>query len=366
MTFSVPNDINLPPSSHLFELLDIIKSKIILFIFFSITWSFFVEELISRWLHSIPLGSSSLDLSIYGPYDWIEIQWSMVFLLSIITTMPFLSYSLLRFTSVGLLPKEKNWFFALLTFSLFIIPLTLIIVWSFFLPSFISSFDTLGSLEGVGNHYDASAIFKLTLGFSWILIIFSLTTISLGLARLFGVFDSQNSDMKLKIIILSSSIIILSLPNEYDGLRIIIALCVIYLSDIISRTIPPSPLGLRKFSVEDITSSSGKVDRIAVVDCNCEGSCPTMPKSFNPIGIATPSCKAICLYSEEQDSLIDLVINCKISSLIITGCDGSPIPNNFRNSLQSTNCSLKGLEWLDSEYSEDIVWKLNSLEDSYS
>ena len=366
MVSSASKDINLPISSHLFELLNIIKFHLVFFVFFSFLWSFFVEDLISRWLFSIPLGDNSLDLSIYGPYDWIEIQWSMVFLLSIISTMPFLSYSLLKFTSVGLLPKEKIWFSSLLIFNLFIIPTVLIIVWVFFLPNFLSSFERFGSIEGVGNRYDASAIFKLTLGFSWLLIIFSLTTISLGLARLIGIFDSRNSNMKLKIIAFSSSLIILSLPNEFDGLRIITALLVIYLSDIISRTIPSSPLGLRSFHVEDIISSNGKVNRIAVVDCNCEGVCPKVPDKFKPVGVAIPTCQALCLYPDEQDSLVDLVINSNISSLIITGCDTSPTPVSFRNSMQNNNCDMKGLEWLDSEYSDDDIWKLNSLKDSYS
>ncbi|MGB1495211.1 MAG: twin-arginine translocase subunit TatC, partial [Candidatus Thalassarchaeaceae archaeon] len=119
MVSSVSKDINLPISSHLFELLNIIKFHLVFFVFFSFLWSFFVEDLISRWLFSIPLGENPLDLSIYGPYDWIEIQWSMVFLLSIISTMPFLSYSLFKFTSIGLLPKEKNWFSSLLIFNFF-------------------------------------------------------------------------------------------------------------------------------------------------------------------------------------------------------------------------------------------------------
>lgn len=365
MVSSVSKDINLPFSSHVLELLNLIKFHLVFFILFSIIWSFFVEDLISRWLFDIPFENFSLELSIYGPYDWIEIQWSMVFLLSIISIMPFLSYSLIKFTSVGLLPKEKNWFNSLLIFNLFIIPTTLIIVWVFFLPNFLSSFARFESIEGVSNRYDAAAIFKLTLGFSWIIIIFSLTTISLGLARLIGVFDSRNSNMKLRLIALSGSLIILSLPNEFDGLRIIIALLVIYLSDFISRTIPSSPLGLRSFHVEDIISSNGEVNRIAVVDCSCEGVCPKVPEKFKPIGVAIPTCQALCLYPDEQDSLVDLVINSNISSLIITGCDSSPTPINFRNSIKNNNCDFKGLNWLDSEYSDDNTWKLNSLKDSY-
>jgi Sec-independent protein secretion pathway component TatC len=242
MVSSVSKDINLPLSSHLFELLNIIKFHLVFFILLSLFWSFLVEDLISRWLSYIQLENGSLDLSIYGPYDWIEIQWSMVFLLSIISIMPFISYSLLKFTSIGLLPKEKNWLYSLLIFNLFIIPTVLIIVWVIFWPNFLSSFDRFGSIEGISNRYDAAAIFKLSLGFSWIIIIFSLTTISLGLARLIGVFDSQNSNMKLKIIAISGSLIILSLPNEFDGIRIFFAILIIYLSDIISRIIPSSSL----------------------------------------------------------------------------------------------------------------------------
>jgi len=55
MVSSVSTDINLPLSSHLLELLNIIKFHLVFFILFSFTWSFFVEDLISRWLSNIPL-----------------------------------------------------------------------------------------------------------------------------------------------------------------------------------------------------------------------------------------------------------------------------------------------------------------------
>jgi hypothetical protein len=290
----------------------------------------------------------------------------MVFLLSAISVMPFLSISLQKFMNPGLLPREKNWFSILLLFNLFMIPIILITVWVFLLPNFISSFVALGSLEGVGNHYDASAIFKLTLGLSWIFIVLSLTTISLSLARLLGLFDTPESNLRFKIISFSGSIMIITLPNEYDGIRILIAIIVIYLSDIISRTLPKSPLGLRLFSVNDIVSETGVHNRFAIVDCSCEGACPTFPSNFTLPGVALPSCKAICLNTEEQDSLADMVFMHNISKIIISGCDGSPVPNNLQKALEVNNCTIHGLEWLDSKYSHDESWKLNSLKDSVS
>ena len=224
MVFTVPTDKIVPISDHFSELFYLIRLQVIFFTIFSLFWAFLVDQVMLTWLNNLPLGQSSLDLAIYGPYDWIEIQWSMVFLLSAISVMPFLSISLQKFMNPGLLPREKNWFSILLLFNLFMIPIILITVWVFLLPNFISSFVALGSLEGVGNHYDASAIFKLTLGLSWIFIVLSLTTISLSLARLLGLFDTPESNLRFKIISFSGSIMIITLPNEYDGIRILIAI----------------------------------------------------------------------------------------------------------------------------------------------
>ena len=49
-----------------------------------------------------------------------------------------------------------------------------------------------------------------------------------------------------------------------------------------------------------------------------------------------------------MDALLDTILRNRATDLIISGCDGTPLPYEFRESLQSSSCSLTGLGWLDS------------------
>ena len=56
---------------------------------------------------------------------------------------------------------------------------------------------------------------------------------------------------------------------------------------------------------------------------------------------------ALCLDPDARDGLLDTIVRHKVSDLVISGCDGMPLPVEFRQSVASTNCHLSGLEWLD-------------------
>ena len=62
--------------------------------------------------------------------------------------------------------------------------------------------------------------------------------------------------------------------------------------------------------------------------------------------------QALCLDSDARDALLDAVIRHRVNHLIISGCDGTPLPMEFRQSIASSNCNLSGLGWLDIETTE--------------
>tara|TARA_B110000467_G_C18119623_1_gene367100 strand:- start:2 stop:745 length:744 start_codon:yes stop_codon:yes gene_type:complete len=246
------------------------------------------------------------------------------------------------------------------------VPVLLLSIWFIILPNVIGELSAHSSIYGIDNRYDVTTIFRFTMGISLIFIIFSFSTISISLARLLGLFESNSNFLNEKIILFSASLIILSLPDEFEGLKIIIAILIISIANLFSLTIPNYPLGRRSYTVKERISSKGNSEKYSIIDCNCEGACPKFPTNFQPSGVAMPKCSAICLNGEEQDKLIEMVIGHNISQIIITGCDGLPLPNNFKNILEINNCKILGLEWMDSEFSDDEMWKLNTLCDSIS
>ena len=196
------------------------------------------------------------------------------------------------------------------------------------------------------------------------MIVWSLTVISIGLARLFGLIEGTETRFRYRLLIISGGTLIITLPVEFDGLRLLIAFCIAFSADALSRTLPVATLGRRRFTFSDFLDSEGKNHRIALLDCGCEGSCPRFPLDFNPPGVAVPRCNALCLYEHEQSSLLDLVIHSGTNRLVISGCDGTPLPRELLASLRNRGCEISGLGWLDETHSQNSSWQLNSLNDA--
>ena len=63
----------MPVSEHFSELYKIIRTGALIVILFSLLLSFFVDDLIKYWLGNLGLDYQLISLSVYSPYDWINI-----------------------------------------------------------------------------------------------------------------------------------------------------------------------------------------------------------------------------------------------------------------------------------------------------
>ena len=122
------------------------------------------------------------------------------------------------------------------------IPILLYFIWFISLPFLVNYFDDIGIVEGGTNiisaRYDAVSIISIGIGISWILLIGTLTTLVLSMSRFFGMVVDNESRIRIRILLISFSLVLLSLPNTYDGLRIVISLLTIFFADSISRLTP--------------------------------------------------------------------------------------------------------------------------------
>lgn len=364
MTLAVSSDRRRPLSEHLSELHRSIRKSAILLAIAAIAWAYGTDSLMRAWLNSLPLGAASLDLSVYSPFEWLEIRWSLAILLALLTVMPVLSFQLQRFARPGLLPRERTWLSVLLCLSMVMVPVVILATWGYLLPLFIEATEAADALEGVGARYDASALFRLALGFSWLLVTVMLATLSLSMARLLGLVEHGEARLRVRILLIFGGLLLLTLPVEYEGLRLLVAAISMAVADAISRTLPEAPLGRRRFDVEDMIASDGSLHRVAFIDCGCEGACPRFPSGTVHEGVAAPKCSALCLEPTEQDALADLVLHQRLSDVIIAGCDATPLPPSLRSSLDSMGCEYGGLGWLDAPESSDEAWRASSIRDS--
>jgi len=230
----------IPIEKHFVELNSILRKLAILFLLFCIIWSSVSHHVISGWLELLHIQNSpnNGDLFVYSPFDWLGVRWSTILLLSLISVLPFASIQIYLFSRIGLIPRERTWLTVVLISSTAAIPLIIVLVWILGLPVLFDVAEAAGTIDGVGVRYDAASVFSIALGASWIMAIWSLTAITLSLTRVLGLVELGSTRMRLRFLAISAGLLVLTLPVEYDGLRLLTAIIVTYTADAISRKTP--------------------------------------------------------------------------------------------------------------------------------
>ncbi len=227
-------------NEHLSELNVIARRISFALIVMCLFWSLSIDYLITQWLDLLPLetGPNNENMSIYGPFDWIQLRWSAVILLAFLSLMPLISIQAYSFARSGLYPVERNWFISVLLLTTTIIPIIIFLVWSHVIPILFELSEASGRPDGVLVRYDAASIFSIGMALSWVLVIWSITTISLSLTRMFGMVKNGKPRFRKRLLAISSGAIILTLPIEFDGLKILIAILSLLSANLVSNSFP--------------------------------------------------------------------------------------------------------------------------------
>tara|TARA_Y100001970_G_scaffold58291_1_gene73953 strand:- start:21996 stop:22526 length:531 start_codon:yes stop_codon:yes gene_type:complete len=159
-------------------------------------------------------------------------------LLSIVSILPLMSVMSYKFAKPGLYPRERKWLISVLFLTTAIVPICILVIWTFGLPALFDLSMTHGVPEGVLVRYDAASIFSLGLGATWVLVVWSVTTATLSLSRIFGMVYSGKTRFRNRMLAISSGIVILTLPVEYNGLKIVIAILTAISAEMVSQTAP--------------------------------------------------------------------------------------------------------------------------------
>ena len=225
---------------HLRDLNTIARRISVTLIIMSFFWSFSIDNMITYWLDVLPFetGPNNENISIYGPFDWLQLRWAAVILLALLSSLPLISIQAYSFARPGLYPSERNWLISVLILTTTIIPIVIFLIWYQGLPILFELSETSGRPDGVLVRYDAYSMFSIGMALSWILVIWSVTTISLSLTRIYGMINNGEPRFRKRLLAISSGLIILTLPIEFDGLKIIIAILSAILSDFVSNSLP--------------------------------------------------------------------------------------------------------------------------------
>ena len=313
-----------------------------------------IQKLLER------LSPCGLDcLVAYSPETWIGLKWSVITLATLVSTFPILSFLLDRFASPGLLPSEiRSWRTSLIFVGITVPFGSWLLIWRV-LPWLFAKGATDIERFGLIAAYDVLGLYSLAVTiifFLFIIFSWSFGMMSIGL---FGALRLNSIDSwRLRGgVIAGVSIVFFGYTSFSFDLLLFFWALGFGLSEIFFKIGSAISFGY--------PSNSPNFDlpnRDVVVDCRCAGGCPsfsdtaTVPQDWGEISV-----EAICLNKDEQKRLVDLSHRWGVTSLVIPGCDLSPIPRNVVGSLGSLNIRLSGLGWMDVAES-DVVATMNERE----
>ncbi len=225
---------------HLIDGHNFLKVNAIAFSMLCVFWSYFTSDMIEAWLSHITIetGPNNENLSIYSPFEWVMMRWEIVLLFSFVSLMPLASILIYRFAKPGLYPRERSYLLSVLFLTTTFVPVIILIIWIYGIPYIFEFATKYNSSFIVGERYDAVSIFSFGVGITWVLLVWALTILVLSLSRVFGLVEDGNSRFRIRIVAISASLLVLTLPVEYDGLRLVISIAVSALADGISRMVP--------------------------------------------------------------------------------------------------------------------------------
>ena len=341
-------DAERPLRQHIDEL--VTRSTALLFILSVATvfWWWQIDPLLESWLSSLPSVAAEGSVTIYDPHGWMSTRWSMIALLALITTLPFASFQILSFAEEGLLPSERKWL-RIVTLGGVGIGLFSAFYWWFWgYPLAISSAGSIGGVNGINPNYDAVLIFEVGIGISWWIFLATLSFIGLTLANLLSLMENEPFDIfRVRIHFTLLFFWWLVHPSALEGVWLPLSILLVILPEISLRWAPSGSFSSITRPPKPVFDSEGELHRRMFAMCHCEGACPSVPSSTVPNSMGWLEAEALCLDPDARDMLLDAVIRNNVGDLIISGCNGTPLPVEYRQSLSEVNCRISGLEWLD-------------------
>jgi Sec-independent protein secretion pathway component TatC len=346
---SLAGDSVLPISSHLDELLNRLGLLLFALTVSSIIWIFFIDSVLAWYLIRISPCPVSECLSVFAPAEWVSLRWMSALLLGSITIIPLFCWQAINFTRPGMLPQERHWLSSTILIG-GIVSISILLLTMLYLIPMVMLWAHQGSSEsGVVATYDAVEILRISFAVLSVELIVLLAMMSALMAGVVGLLDANSLTwFRIRIHGFSLALVWLSIPSHLTGIRLLsIISCWLLVESCIS------PFKTRNMSSknipqgEGIMDSEGSLRRIAVVSCACAGACPKDFSTITPDLMATSSANALCLNAHERNDLLASAKIQRLTDLIITGCDGRPLPEHMKQSLDSLSIKLRGLSLLN-------------------
>ena len=303
-----------------------------------------IDAILATLLSHLNPCSSTSCLTLYEPASWSVVRWLSAVFLATLCILPIALHSMYSFARPGLTQKEqismKKW----MIYSSSLAYITLLILFYIIIPRIYSIGDAIHQDMGLTSQYDAVTLFTFALSIFWAFLMTYMISFATITAGSLGLITENNQDWwRLRILGVGGLVLLLSLPGRWNGANIVLlSLMLIFLEYSIRNSVRASIEIVRPKPIFD---REGRRRFVSYVDCSCHGV--AYPIDTSPENTGLLKYQALCHNFEERDHLIDTIARNRLTDIIIGGCDGTPLPQGFQDSVTSTRCQLRGLNLLN-------------------
>ena len=344
---AIENELIAKQSVHIFieEFVTRIGIVIIAILITSLFWINYVDDVLTFLVGQlIPCEIECANL--YDPYAWTKLRWIMAFMIAFIPLIPLSFYQIYRFLEPSLFFREKKYLIRIFILTLTIGLISIISTVGLLLPSiFTIGHDTVLS-SGFEPNYDTILLIDFAINIIWLEVLvtgyFSVVILAGGL----NLINNQNIGSWRWALFSSFFFLILLTTNLADyGLQwLVLFVVIILLEGLVRRHSDKFSTNLK--GLKPVLDADFKERNLLYVDCRCSGLLPaTSPLEISPVGEIKVF--NLCESSSEREILLDNIAFSNVTDLIISGCNGTPLPAAFRASCSHLSCEVNGLNFLD-------------------
>ena len=344
---AIENELIAKQSAHTFidEFVTRIGIVVIAILITSLFWINYVDDVLTFLVGQlIPCEIECANL--YDPYAWTKLRWIMAFMIAFIPLIPLSFYQIYRFLEPSLFFREKKYLIRIFILTLTIGVISIISTVGLLLPSiFTIGHDTVLS-SGFEPNYDTILLIDFAINIIWLEVLVTGYVSVVILAGGLNLINNQNIGSWRWALFSSFFFLILLTTNLADyGLQwLVLFVVIILLEGLVRRHSDKFSTNLK--GLKPVLDADFKERNLLYVDCRCSGLLPaTSPLEISPVGEIKVF--NLCESSSEREILLDNIAFSNVTDLIISGCNGTPLPAAFRASCSHLSCEVNGLNFLD-------------------
>ena len=333
---------------HLQAHLDELTGRVTLIFAAIVVMTLVVSTQIDAWLDLLlakidPCSSDCLNL--YDPARWSAVRWLGALLAAIALVSPLIMQQAWAFSNKGLLPSERAWMLRWMFggCAVALTASTLTLVW--LLPTTFGVGHSIQTDMGLVARYDAVLMLSIAIAVIWMQTVVSVAVLALAIAGQLGALNKHTADWwRLRTYGLVLLLLYASLP-QFGGLAFVLIVASLLVMEVVCKPWlnQEPPLAVEIVTVLD---EEGGARRPMVLECHCNGAAIPLP---SPIDLSVPrlAYEGLCRSEHQREQVLDVILATKATDLIVTGCDGVPLGEQFKSNCTSLGASLRGMNLLE-------------------